>query len=376
MYLFNVYNNFFIQFLIGKGSILLDKLKNKFIDFYGGHAAISIGHCHPHFVKSLINQIKKINYYSNSIIIDIQIKLGNLIGKLSGYDDYKLFLCNSGAESVENALKIASFYKKKQKIVYFKGAFHGRTSGAVAITDNYKIISPFNDSHQRIILNHQNLDKVEDVLKQGDVCAVIIEGIQGVAGIIDISIDFFHKIDFICKKYNVILIIDEIQSGYGRTGNFFAHQISNIFPDLITVSKGMGNGFPISGVMISPRFYPFKSMLGTTFGGNYLACTAAISVLEVIIKENILENSNKMGLFLMNKIKKNKLINLVSGRGLMIGLHFNFKVKEIKKKLFYKEHVLVGESYNNNIIRLLPPLNISKNQIYLFIKKLFNVLNE
>lgn len=376
MDLFNVYHKYPLELVRGQGTYLFDKLENKYLDLYGAHAAICIGHCNQHYVKSLNNQINMVSFYSNSVIIKIQNRLCNLIGKISGYDDYKLFICNSGSESVENALKIASFYKRKQKIVYFKGSFHGRTSGAVSITDNSKIICPFNDSHKRIILNHKDLDKVEYVLKKGDVCAVIIEGIQGVAGIIDISIDCFHKINYLCKKYNVILIIDEIQSGYGRTGIFFAHQISNIFPDLITVSKGMGNGFPIGGVLISPRFYPFKGMLGTTFGGNYLACTAAISVLEVLIQDNLIENSKKMGTLLINNMKKNKLINLVSGRGLMIGLHFHFKVNVIKKKLLYQEHVLVGDCQEKKIIRLLPPLNISKYEIDLFIRKIKNVLNE
>lgn len=292
MNLFKVYSIIDIEIIKGRGIYLYDKRNKKYLDFYGGHAVISIGHSHPKYVKNIKKQIEKISFYSNSIKIPEQEKLANMLIEISGYNDYKVFFCNSGAEANENAIKIASFHNKKKKIIAFKKSFHGRTSGAIAITDNYKIISNFNLQHEVKFFTYKDLFRLEKELKKQDTCAVISEGIQGIGGIIDPGIDFFKNLYFLCKKYNTILILDEIQSGYGRTGLFFAHQNSGIKPDIITIAKGMGNGFPIGGVIIHPKFKPFNGMLGTTFGGNYLACSSGISVLNIIKNEGLIYNEN------------------------------------------------------------------------------------
>ncbi len=357
-----------------EGSYVFDVQGNMYLDFYGGHAVISIGHSHPHYVKALIEQIHKISYYSNSVYISKKNKLASLLGNISGYEDYSLFICNSGTESNENALKIASFYTGKKKVIAFKGSFHGRTSGSLSVTDNYKLISPFNAQHETIFINYKDFDSLEEKLRNKDICAVITEGIQGVSGIIDPGLDFFYQVESFCKKYNTILILDEVQSGYGRTGTFFSHQLYPIKPDLITVAKGMGNGFPIGGVLIHPKFKPYYGMLGTTFGGNHLACTAGIAVLEIIEKEKLIENAKKMGKILFKELGIISEIKGIRGRGLMIGLEFGFPILDLKNVLVYKEKVFVGTSNNPYVLRLLPPLNINENHIKLFLKKLKNAL--
>ncbi|WP_341657067.1 aminotransferase class III-fold pyridoxal phosphate-dependent enzyme [Blattabacterium cuenoti] len=374
MKLFDVYPILDIELSKSEGSYVFDVQGNMYLDFYGGHAVISIGHFHPHYVKALIKQIHKISYYSNSVYISQKNKLASLLGKISGYEDYSLFICNSGTESNENALKIASFYTGKKKVIAFKGSFHGRTSGSLSVTDNYKLISPFNAQHETIFINYKDFDSLEEKLRNKDICAVITEGIQGVSGIIDPGLDFFYQVESFCKKYNTILILDEVQSGYGRTGTFFSHQLYPIKPDLITVAKGMGNGFPIGGVLIHPKFQPYYGMLGTTFGGNHLACTAGIAVLEIIEKEKLIENAKKMGKILLKKLRIISEIKGIRGRGLMIGLEFGFPIMDLKNVLVYKEKVFVGTSNNPYVLRLLPPLNINENHIKLFLKKLKNAL--
>ncbi|WP_259115698.1 aspartate aminotransferase family protein [Candidatus Karelsulcia muelleri] len=374
MNLFDVYSNEEIEIIKGRGIYIYDKYNQKYLDFYGGHAVISIGHSHPRYVNNLKKQIKKISFYSNSIKIPEQEKLASLLLDRSGYYDYQVFLCNSGAEANENALKIASFHNNKKKIIAFKKSFHGRTSGAISITDNNKIITKFNLQHKVKFIDYKNLDFLEEELKKQDICAVISEGIQGIGGIIDPGMFVFNKIDFLCRKYNTIFIVDEIQSGYGRTGLFFAHQNSGIKPDLITIAKGMGNGFPIGGVIISPKFKPFNGMLGTTFGGNYLACSSGISVLEIIKKECLISNAKKMGEIFINSLKEIDEIKEIRGKGLMLGIHFNFKVKKLINFLLKKEKIFVGSSLDQNIIRLLPPLTIKEKHIKNFIIRLKKAL--
>ncbi|WP_341654306.1 aminotransferase class III-fold pyridoxal phosphate-dependent enzyme [Blattabacterium cuenoti] len=374
MKLFDVYPILNIELSKSEGSYVFDVQGNMYLDFYGGHAVISIGHSHPHYVKALMEQIHKISYYSNSVYISQKNKLASLLGNISGYEDYSLFICNSGTESNENALKIASFYTGKKKVIAFKGSFHGRTSGSLSVTDNYKLISPFNAQHETIFINYKDFDSLEEKLRNKDICAVITEGIQGVSGIIDPGFDFFYQVESFCKKYNTILILDEVQSGYGRTGTFFSHQLYPIKPDLITVAKGMGNGFPIGGVLIHPKFKPYYGMLGTTFGGNHLACTAGIAVLEIIEKEKLIENAKKMGKILLKELRIISEIKGIRGRGLMIGLEFGFPIFDLKNVLVYKEKVFVGTSNNPYVLRLLPPLNINENHIKLFLKKLKNAL--
>ncbi|WP_185871979.1 aspartate aminotransferase family protein [Blattabacterium cuenoti] len=375
MKLFDVYPILDIELNKSEGSYLYDVQGNMYLDFYGGHAVISIGHSHPYYIKSLTEQIHKISYYSNSVYIYQKQKLANLIGKISGYEDYSLFLCNSGTESNENALKIASFHTGKKKVIAFKGAFHGRTSGSVSVTDNYKLVSPFNTQHETIFLDYHDFDSLEKELKKKNICALITEGIQGISGIIDPGSNFFCKIRYLCKKYDTVLIIDEVQSGYGRTGSFFSHQLYPIQPDLITIAKGMGNGFPIGGVLIHPKFKPYYGMLGTTFGGNHLACAAGIAVLEIIKKENLIENAKNMGKILLQKLHFIPEIKKIRGRGLMLGLEFNFPIHDLKNILIYKEKVFVGISNNPYILRLLPPLNINISHIKLFLLKLKNALS-
>ncbi|QIK16684.1 aspartate aminotransferase family protein [Blattabacterium sp. DPU] len=374
MKLFDVYPILDIELSKSKGSYVFDVQGNMYLDFYGGHAVISIGHSHPYYVKALKKQIHEISYYSNSVYISQKNKLAYLLGNISEYEDYSLFVCNSGTESNENALKIASFHTGKKKVIAFKGSFHGRTSGSLSVTDNYKLISPFNAQHETIFINYQDFDFLKQKLKNQDICAVITEGIQGVSGIIDPGLDFFKKVESFCKKYNTVLIVDEVQSGYGRTGSFFSHQLYSIKPDLITVAKGMGNGFPIGGVLIHPKFNPYYGMLGTTFGGNHLACTAGIAVLEIMKKENLIENAKKMGKILLQELRLISEIKEIRGRGLMIGLEFNFPIHDLKNFLIYKEKVFVGTSNNPYVLRLLPPLNINENHIKLFMKKLKNAL--
>lgn len=355
------------------GEYLWDKNGTKYIDLYGGHAVISIGHSHPHYVKRISEQIQKIGFYSNSVHIPIQEELAEKLTKMSGYEDYKLFLVNSGAEANENALKLASFHTGKDKIIAFKGAFHGRTSGTVAVTDNPKIVSPFNANHKVSFLDYS----IENLLKefaQNDVAAVIIEPIQGVGGVTMPSDEFLKELRRICTEHDVCLIADEIQCGYGRTGKFFAHQHANIKADLITMAKGMGNGFPIGGVLISPDFKASYGLLGTTFGGNHLACAAALAVLEVIENENLIENANKLGDWLKNELQTQIKAKEIRGQGLMIGIEYDHSMAEIKNKLFNENHIMIGTS-GSNILRILPALNVKKESLEILVEALISLNN-
>ncbi|XOD69214.1 MAG: aspartate aminotransferase family protein [Flavobacteriales bacterium AspAUS03] len=367
---FDVYPITPIELVRGAGVYVFDRTGQAYLDFYGGHAVISISHSHPHYLRRIREQMRRIAFYSNTIRIPQQEQLSEMLGVLSGYEDYRLFLCNSGAEAVENALKLASFHTLKKKVIAFKGAFHGRTSGSVAITDNERIVTPFNAQHQTVFLNYHEVDQLEAFLRTEDVCAVITEGIQGVAGIIDPGAEFLRLIQSLCAQYRVVSIFDEVQSGYGRTGDFFAHQDAGVKPDLITVAKGMGNGFPIGGVLIHPKFEAFHGMLGTTFGGNYLACVAAIAVLEVIRDEELLLNARRIGAQLIEALQRIPEIKEIRGRGLMLGLRFDFQIQNLKKILFEREKVFVGTASDPHVLRLLPPLNISSDHVQLFINKL------
>jgi len=369
MKLFDVYPLFDIEPVKAQGSYIWDKEGNKYLDLYGGHAVISIGHTHPHYVKRISDQLNNIGFYSNSVQNQLQKDLAQKLGEVSGLPDYDLFLCNSGAEAVENALKVASFQTGNKKVISFKKGFHGRTSAAVAITDNPKIVAPINANHESVILELNDLAAVEAELKKGDVCAVIIEGIQGIGGIVVPNSSFLEGLGDICEKYNAILILDEIQSGYGRSGKFFAFQYSNVKPDIITMAKGMGNGFPIGGVLISEKFEPWFGMLGTTFGGNYLACASALAVLEVIEEEKLVENSFEVGKYLITRAKKELKDCEISGNGLMIGLKFAYPIGDLRKQLLFEDKIFTGVS-GTNIIRILPPLNLTKKEADLFMDKL------
>jgi acetylornithine aminotransferase len=348
-----------------KGSKLWDENGVEYFDLYGGHAVISIGHSHPYYVNKITEQINNIGFYSNSVLNPLQEELAEKITTLSGYDDYKLFLCNSGAEANENALKLASFENGKKKVIAFNEAFHGRTSLAVAATDNKSIHAAVNKDHDIIFLPLNDI-KAFDAIINDSCCAVIIEGIQGVAGINVPSIEFLKHIEQACKKNNVILILDEVQSGYGRTGKFFAHQHANIKPDIITMAKGMGNGFPIGGLLINPSIKAKHGMLGTTFGGNHLACAAGIAVLDVLKHEDLIKNAEALGEYWIKELQLIEGIKNVKGTGLMIGLEFDFPIKELKNNLLNKHHMFVGTASNPNIIRLLPSLAITKEEINLF----------
>ncbi len=374
MELFDVYSLWDIEPIKAQGCHVWDREDNEYLDFYGGHAVISIGHSHPVYVKAISEQAKKIGFYSNSVQNSLQRELAKKLGKMSGYDNYSLFLCNSGAEANENALKLASFHTGKKRVIAFKGAFHGRTSGAVATTDNPNIQSPFNTRHEVTFIALNDIDSVSSEFEKGDVAAVIIEGIQGVAGIFVPEAKFLQQLDSLCKKHNVPLILDEVQSGYGRTGKFFAHQFAGIEPDLITMAKGMGNGFPIGGLLISPRFEAKKGMLGTTFGGNHLACAAAIAVLDVIKEESLIENAAIMGKYLKERLLNIRGIKEIRGVGLMLGLEFTPEYLNIRNQLLFESHIFTGGA-KNNVMRLLPPLSISKEEINVLINELIKKLN-
>ena len=374
MKLFDVYPLFDIEIKSGKGCYTYDTEGNEYLDLYGGHAVISIGHAHPHYVEMVSNQVATLGFYSNSVINKLQQQVAERLGKVCGYDDYSFFLINSGAEANENALKLASFYNGRTRVISFSKAFHGRTSLAVEVTNNPKIIAPINNCGHVTYLPLNDIEAMKAELSKGDVCAVIIEGIQGVGGIQVPDTQFLKELRNICTQNQVVLILDEVQSGYGRTGKFFAHQHSGIRPDLITVAKGMGNGFPIGGVLISPAFTPIYGMLGTTFGGNHLACTAACAVLDVMQEENLIENAATVGEYLISQLKTIPQIKEIRGKGLMIGLEFDYPVKELRNKLLFEQHVFTGAS-GTNVIRLLPPLSLSKEQADCFIGKLKNILS-
>lgn len=373
MKLFDVYPLFDVNIVKGKGCHVWDDKGQEYLDLYGGHAVISIGHAHPHYVEAISKQVASLGFYSNSVINKLQQEVADRLGAMCGYDDYQLFLINSGAEANENALKLASFYNGRTRIVSFAKAFHGRTSLAVEVTNNPKIIAPVNDNGHVTYLPWNDVDAMKAELAKGDVCAVIIEGIQGVGGIQVPAPGFMQAIRQACDENGTVLILDEIQSGYGRSGKFFSHQYDGIRPDMITVAKGIGNGFPMAGVLISPKFTPVYGQLGTTFGGNHLACAAAIAVLDVMKAENLVENAARVGAHLMEELKKFEGIKEVRGRGLMIGLEFENPIKEIRQKLLFEQKVFTGVS-GTNVIRLLPPICLSMAEADEFLNRLHNVL--
>lgn len=366
MNLFEVYSLWNIEPVKAEGCKIWDRNGIEYLDFYGGHAVISIGHSHPEYVKAIKKQVENLGFYSNSVQNSLQKQVAEKLGELSGYSDYLLFLCNSGAEANENALKLASFHTGRKRVVAMKKAFHGRTSGAVAVTDDPSIQSPFNTGHEVTFVDLNDTEGVENELAKGDVAAVIIEGIQGVSGIFVPETEFLQRVQAACEKYGSVLILDEIQSGYGRTGKFFSHQFSGIRPDLITTAKGMGNGFPIGGVLISSKFEAKKGMLGTTFGGNHLACSAAIAVLDTMKKESLMNNAEEMGRYLLSELSKCAGIKEIRGYGLMIGVEMKAEYAGVRDKLLFESHIFTGSS-KNNVIRLLPPLTVSKKEIDILI---------
>ncbi len=375
MKLFDVYPLFDIEIVSGKGCHVYDNKGTEYLDLYGGHAVISVGHSHPVVVKAIDEQASRLMFYSNSVINPLQQRLAEKLGKVSGYDDYQLFLVNSGAEANENALKLASFHTGKSRVIAFGKSFHGRTSAAVEVTDNPKIVSPINDNGHVTFLSIGDIDAVAHELSKGDVCAVIIEGIQGVGGIRIPSDDFLRLLREECDRYGVVLILDEIQSGYGRTGRFFAHQYSGIRPDIITVAKGIANGFPMGGVLISPDFTPSYGQLGTTFGGNHLACATAIAVLDVFENEGLVDNAALTGSYLLSQLQGLPGIKEVRGRGLMIGIEMEYPAKDLRRRLIEEEHVFTGAA-GTNIIRLLPPLCLTMAEAQEFIARFTRLLNE
>ena len=378
MKLFDVYPLFDINIVKGKGCNVWDDKGQEYLDLYGGHAVISIGHCHPHYVEMMTQQLNLLGFYSNSVVNKLQQLLAERLGKACGYDDYQLFLINSGAEANENALKLASFTNGRKRVLSAVKAFHGRTSLAVEVTNNPKIIAPINNGGHVTYLPLNELEAWETELAKGDVCACIIECIQGVGGIRMASKEFAQGLQALCKKYGAILICDEIQCGYGRSGKFFAHQWLDIRPDIITCAKGIGNGFPMGAVLISPDFKPEYGQLGTTFGGNHLACTAALAVLDVMEKENLMENAREVGDYLLDKLKEiqqtEKHIVDVRGRGLMIGIELDIPHKDVRSHLLFTDHIFTGCA-STNILRLLPPLCFSKEMADTFIERLKHILS-
>lgn len=377
MKLFDVYPLFDVNIVRGKGCKVWDDKGQEYLDLYGGHAVISIGHSHPHYIEKVTEQLNLLGFYSNSVINKLQMELAERLGKISGYDDYQLFLINSGAEANENALKLASFTNGRTRVLSCEKAFHGRTSLAVEVTNNPKIIAPINDNGHVTYLPMNDLAAWETELAKGDVCAVILECIQGVGGIKLATPEFAQGLSAACKKYGTILICDEIQCGYGRSGKFFAHQWLGIKPDIITVAKGIANGFPMGGVLISPEFKPVYGQLGTTFGGNHLACAAALAVLDVFEQEHLVENAHEVGEYLIAQLKElqktQKYIVDVRGRGLMIGIDLDIPHKDVRQPLIYQEHCFTGCA-GTNILRLLPPLCLTKADADLFIEKLKKTL--
>ena len=379
MKLFDVYPLFDINIVKGKGVNVWDDKGQEYLDLYGGHAVISIGHCHPHYVEMMAKQLNTLGFYSNSVINKVQVKLAERLGKISGYEDYQFFLINSGAEANENALKLASFKNGRKRVLSFEKAFHGRTSLAVEVTNNPKIIAPINDNNHTTFLPLNDLNAWEKELAKGDVCACIIECIQGVGGINLVTPEFAQGLQKACKKYGSILICDEIQCGYGRSGKFFAHQWLGIRPDIISVAKGIGNGFPMGGILISPDFEPVYGQLGTTFGGNHMACTAALAVLDVFENEGLVENTHLVGEYLMDELKqlqqRTTHIKSVRGLGLMVGVVLDIPQKEVRNKLIYEQHCFTGCA-STDILRILPPLCLTRDNVDDFIQRLETVLNE
>lgn len=371
MNLFDVYPLYDITPVKGEGAYVYDEAGTKYLDLYGGHAVISIGHSHPTYVDTLRDQVGKLGFYSNSVKNPLQEELAEKLEKLSGCNDYSLFLCNSGAEANENALKLASFHTGKSRVVYFEKGFHGRTSGVVAVTDNKSIQAPYNANHAVTKLAFEDVPSLEKELKKGDVAAVIFEVIRGVGGLEEASTEYYQSLAKLCEENGVLLIADEVQCGYGRTGDFFAFQKHDIRPDIISVAKGMGNGFPVGGVLINNFIKPKHGMLGTTFGGNHLACAAGIAVLDVIDRENLLQNAKDLFEYVQKEAAEISKIKKIKGRGLMIGLEFDFEVAPLRKELLFKHKIFTGAASNKNLLRILPPLNIEKKHFDTF----FDALN-
>jgi acetylornithine/N-succinyldiaminopimelate aminotransferase len=372
---FDVYPLFNIEPVKAEGIALWDKDGNKYLDLYGGHAVISIGHTHPHYVKKIKEQLDKIGFYSNSVIISAQNELAEKLGKLSGYEDYFLFLCNSGAEANENALKLASFHTNRKKVIAFTKGFHGRTSLAVAATDGPSMQAPVNKTDNIILLPFNDEGALEKAFSE-EIGSVIIEGMQGVGGVKLPTNSFLQKIRTLCDKYGTVMILDEVQSGYGRSGKFFAHQHANVKPDLITIAKGMGNGFPIAGVLIHPKFKAVHGMLGTTFGGNHVACAAGIAVLDVIKDEKLLENSTKIGQYLSDALKKISGVKEVRGYGLMIGVELEIPCADVRNALLSEHRIFTGSASDKNTIRILPALNIKKEEADTFLNAFKSVMSK
>ena len=377
MKLFDVYPLFDVNIVKGKGCKVWDEKGQEYLDLYGGHAVISIGHSHPHYIEKVTEQLSKIGFYSNSVINKLQVQLAERLGKICGYDDYQLFLINSGAEANENALKLASFKTGNTRVLSCEKAFHGRTSLAVEVTNNPKIVAPINDNHHVRFLPLNDLEPWVRELSKGGVAAVILECIQGVGGIQMATPEFAQGLAYACKRYGAVLICDEIQCGYGRSGKFFAHQWLGIRPDIITVAKGIANGFPMGGVLIAPEFKPVYGQLGTTFGGNHLACAAALAVLDVFESEHLVENAHEVGEYLIAQLKELQKTSAhiidVRGRGLMIGIDLDIPHKEVRQPLIYQEHCFTGCA-GTNILRLLPPLCLTKQDANDFINRLKKTL--
>jgi len=371
--LFDVYPLYDLTPVSAKGCTITDDKGVEYLDLYGGHAVISIGHSHPHYIQRISNQLQKIGFYSNSVQNPMQAELAKKLGELSGYGDYNLFLCNSGAEANENALKLASFLTGKKRIVAFDKSFHGRTSAAVAVTDNPKIVAPINDVHDRVIVPLNDAEALKTALSSGEVAAVLIEGIQGVGGCRVPDPAFLQAASRMCKEHSAIFILDEVQSGYGRSGKFFAHQYAGIRPDVITAAKGMGNGFPVGGVLISPELKPWYGMLGTTFGGNYLACAASLAVLEIIEQEKLIENAAAVGGYLLNELASFSQVKALRGKGLMIGIEFEESVVALRKKMLFEEKIFTGVT-GTHAIRILPPLTLSHADASRFLETFSRVL--
>lgn len=376
MKLFDVYPLNDIEIVKGQGSLVWDNHGQEYLDLYGGHAVISIGHTHPHYVERLTNQLNKLGFYSNSIKIPLQVELAEKLGKVSGREDYQLFLCNSGAEATENALKLASFANGRKKIVAFSKSFHGRTSLAVAATDNPKIVAPVNETENVIFLPHNDIEALKKLFaNQGDeISSVIIEGIQGVGGIKVADTGFLNLIRSLCDQYGAYFIADSVQCGYGRSGKFYSTDYAGVDADIYTMAKGMGNGFPIGGISISPKLKPWHFMLGTTFGGNHLACAAGLSVLEIMEQDNLMENAANIGDYLISELKSFDKITEVRGKGLMIGIELPEELSQVKKNLLVKHHIFTGEA-KPNVIRLLPALNLTHEHADRFLESFSNVIN-
>ncbi len=374
MKLFDVYPLYDITPVSAKGVILTDDKGQEFLDLYGGHAVISIGHGHPHYINRLKEQIDKIGFYSNAVQNPLQLELAKKLGRLSGCNEYQLFLCNSGAEANENALKLASFHTGKSRVIAFHNSFHGRTSAAVATTDNPAINAPINKQQKVSFLAFEDIDAFKHAVKKGDVCAVILEAIQGVGGLDEPTTTFYQQVAKICKKHGVVLIADEVQSGFGRSGKFFAFQHHGIEPDIISIAKGMGNGFPVGGILIHPRIKASHGLLGTTFGGNHLACAATLAVLEVLEEEKLISKAQELGRYFTEKALQIPEVKRVKGKGLMLGLEFDFEVAPIRKKLIYDQHIFTGSAKDKKVLRILPALTIHKTHIDHFFDALKQVL--